>query len=112
MVVSRFRIGGDHHPSVVFLFACILQISASRRQPDPTLNLDASGRGCTLHAGCTLTHIGFLLALPSPTNAAFYATALALQVARIVREERVLMRDEAYRALAARVRYRLLPGVF
>lgn len=65
-----------------------------------------------MYAGYTMTHIGFLLAMPSPINAAFYAGALALQIVRIYREERVLMLDRSYREFAARVRYRLLPGVF
>ena len=65
-----------------------------------------------MYAGYTLTHIGFFLAMPLPMNAAFYIGALGLQIARIYREERVLMRDHSYRAFARRVRYRLLPGVF
>jgi protein-S-isoprenylcysteine O-methyltransferase Ste14 len=65
-----------------------------------------------MYAGYTLSHIGFLLANPTLSNAAIYACALALQLARILREENVLMRDAEYRAFAARVRFRLLPGVF
>ena len=65
-----------------------------------------------MYAGYTITQIGFLLSMPSPLNAALYALALTLQIARIYREERVLMHDARYRKLAARVRYRLLPGVF
>jgi protein-S-isoprenylcysteine O-methyltransferase Ste14 len=65
-----------------------------------------------MYAGYTLTHIGFLLAMPSPLNALYYATELTMQVMRIFREERVLARDADYRAFAARVRYRLLPGIF
>ena len=65
-----------------------------------------------MYAGYTLTHVGFLLAMPSAMNALFYAAALAMQVARIHREELVLARDPAYRDFAGRVRYRLLPGVF
>jgi len=65
-----------------------------------------------MYAAYTLTHIGFLLSAPSPINAAFYAMALAFQIARIFREERVLMQDENYRKFARRVPYRLLPGVF
>lgn len=65
-----------------------------------------------MYAGYTLTHIGFLLAMPSPINALFYATALTMQVARIFREEHVLGQDASYRTFAARVRYRLVPGVF
>jgi protein-S-isoprenylcysteine O-methyltransferase Ste14 len=65
-----------------------------------------------MYAGYTLVHIGSLAAMPSLYNAAVYAAALLFQVIRITREERVLLRDEAYRAYAARVRHRLLPGVF
>lgn len=65
-----------------------------------------------MYAGYTLTHIGFFLSMPLPMNAAFYVGALGLQIARIYREERILMRDRSYREFAARVRYRLLPGVF
>ena len=65
-----------------------------------------------MYAGYTLTHVGFLLAMPSLMNALFYATALTMQVARIFREEHVLGQDASYRTFAARVRYRLVPGVF
>jgi len=65
-----------------------------------------------MYAGYTLTHAGFLLTMPSLLNLAVYSLALALQIARILREERVLTQDAAYRQYAARVRYRLLPGVF
>jgi protein-S-isoprenylcysteine O-methyltransferase Ste14 len=45
-------------------------------------------------------------------NAILYLAALAIQIARLKREERILMLDPAYQAYAARVRYRLLPGLF
>jgi protein-S-isoprenylcysteine O-methyltransferase Ste14 len=65
-----------------------------------------------IYAGYTMTHIGFLLVAPSVTNSFVYATTLTIQIIRIFREERVLMQDAGYRAFAARVHYRLLPGVF
>ena len=65
-----------------------------------------------MYAGYTMTHVGFLLAMPSFTNAVLYATALAVQIERILREERVLTQDADYRAFAARVHYRLVPGIF
>jgi protein-S-isoprenylcysteine O-methyltransferase Ste14 len=65
-----------------------------------------------MYAGYTLTHIGFLLAMPSLFNAAIYAFGLVLQIVRIDREERVLMHDPAYRAFVSRVRYRMLPGIY
>jgi protein-S-isoprenylcysteine O-methyltransferase Ste14 len=65
-----------------------------------------------IYAGYTLTHIGFLVGFPSLQNALLYAAVLAIEVARLLREEAVLGRDPAYVDYAARVRYRLLPGVF
>jgi protein-S-isoprenylcysteine O-methyltransferase Ste14 len=65
-----------------------------------------------IYAGYTLTHIGFLLGFPSLQNAALYAGVFAIEVTRLMREETVLGRDPAYGEYAARVRYRLLPGVF
>jgi len=64
-----------------------------------------------MYAGYTLTHVGLLLAMPSALNAVLYAAALAFQIARTSREERILMRDPDYRAYAARTRYKLLPFV-
>lgn len=65
-----------------------------------------------MYAGYTITHVGLLLAMPSLLNAALYALALAFQVIRTLREEAVLMQSQDYRNFAARVRYRLLPGIF
>jgi protein-S-isoprenylcysteine O-methyltransferase Ste14 len=65
-----------------------------------------------MYAGYSLTHVGFLIAAPSLTNSLIYATALLVQILRMFREERLLMQDSGYRVFAARVRYRLLPGLF
>lgn len=65
-----------------------------------------------MYLGYAITHIGFLLSMPSAMTLTLYASTLAVQVLRIQREERVLMRDAAYRAFADQVRFRLLPGVF
>jgi protein-S-isoprenylcysteine O-methyltransferase Ste14 len=65
-----------------------------------------------IYAGYTLTHIGFLLGFPSLQNAALYAGIFTIEVMRLMREEAVLKRDPAYVDYAARVRYRLMPGVF
>ncbi|MEJ2431660.1 MAG: hypothetical protein P8Y53_00305 [Pseudolabrys sp.] len=62
--------------------------------------------------GLTLTHIGFLLGFQSLSNALLYGVVLAVEVARILREEAVLGGDPAYGAYTSRVRSRLLPGVF
>jgi len=35
-----------------------------------------------------------------------------IEVARLMREERILKKDTLYRQYGTRVRYRLLPGVF
>jgi protein-S-isoprenylcysteine O-methyltransferase Ste14 len=65
-----------------------------------------------MYAGYTLTQIGFLLSGPTLWNFCIYALALGLQIARMRAEERVLMKDPAYSAMAQRVRFRLLPLVY
>jgi len=65
-----------------------------------------------MYAGYVLTHIGFLLGFPSVQNSILYLAALAIQVARLNREERILRQDPVYQEFASRVRYRLLPGLF
>ena len=65
-----------------------------------------------MYAGYALTHVGFLLSGPAAWNLAVYGATLAIAVRRILAEERVLLEDPAYRALAAKVRWRLLPGLF
>lgn len=65
-----------------------------------------------MYLGYTVTHIGFLVAMPVAFNALAYALTLTLQIIRIGREEVVLMQDPAYAAFAKRVPYRLFPGLY
>jgi protein-S-isoprenylcysteine O-methyltransferase Ste14 len=65
-----------------------------------------------MYAGYMLTQASLFLAGPNPTNALVLGLAWSLQIARILAEERVLAEDETYRALMARTRYRLVPGLF
>jgi protein-S-isoprenylcysteine O-methyltransferase Ste14 len=65
-----------------------------------------------MYAGYTLTHIGFLLGFPSLQNSFLYLTAFLIEIARLLREELILNQDSVYREYAARVRYRLFPGIF
>lgn len=65
-----------------------------------------------MYAGYTLTHLGFLLSGPNWWNLGVYSLGLALNISRILAEERVLMADPAYQELSRKVRYRLIPYVF
>ena len=65
-----------------------------------------------IYAGYTLTHIGFLLFCPIWQNLLVYTVGLAFHIVRIMREERVLSQDPAYRDLMRSTPYRMLPGVF
>jgi len=64
------------------------------------------------YAGYFLTHIGFVLAYPTTWNFAVWLMADSLQLVRIVFEERTLRQNEEYLAYMARVRWRMLPGIF
>jgi protein-S-isoprenylcysteine O-methyltransferase Ste14 len=65
-----------------------------------------------MYAGYLLSHLGFLAMNPTPRNLTLYAACYALQVPRLLAEERLLARDARYRDYQATVRYRLIPGVF
>ena len=65
-----------------------------------------------MYLGYVTVHVGFLLLSPNLYNLAIYGLSFAIQVARLLAEERLLGRDPAYAAFSARTRYRLLPGVF
>lgn len=65
-----------------------------------------------IYAGYLLSEIGFLLANFSTRNLITIGVWMVLQIGRILLEERLLSDDADYRAYRARVRYRLIPGVF
>ncbi|HTT97504.1 MAG TPA: isoprenylcysteine carboxylmethyltransferase family protein [Rhizomicrobium sp.] len=65
-----------------------------------------------MYLGYTMTHVGFLMLMPSVLNAILYGLAFFLQIIRLMREENVLVQDSDYQAFKNRVRYRLIPGVF
>jgi hypothetical protein len=65
-----------------------------------------------IYTAYLMSQIGFLLLNPTAWNLALYAISLALQMARILAEERLLTRDPAYAAFQVKVRFRLLPGVW
>jgi protein-S-isoprenylcysteine O-methyltransferase Ste14 len=65
-----------------------------------------------IYFGYLVTHAGFVIAHPAGWNLfVLAATDIALML-RAAREERTLMKDEAYRSYAGRVRWRIVPGVF
>jgi protein-S-isoprenylcysteine O-methyltransferase Ste14 len=65
-----------------------------------------------MYFGYFVTEVGILMLMPSAWNFALYGATWALQVFRLLREEELLMRDPAYRAYAAEVRWRVLPRLF
>lgn len=65
-----------------------------------------------IYLGYLITHTGFVIANPDGWNLFVLAAADIALMLRAVREERTLMEDEAYRAYAGRVRWRIVPGVF
>jgi len=59
-----------------------------------------------------MSEVGFLLLNPTLWNLSLYVISLALQLARIQAEERLLSRDPAFAAFRDKVRFRLLPGLW
>jgi protein-S-isoprenylcysteine O-methyltransferase Ste14 len=65
-----------------------------------------------IYTGYLVTHVAFLLAHPSPRNAAIIVVADAALILRALMEERTLSGDAAYQGYCQRVGWHLVPGVF
>jgi protein-S-isoprenylcysteine O-methyltransferase Ste14 len=65
-----------------------------------------------MYAGYLLVHIGILVLMFSPMNLLIYVIGWWAQILRLKAEETLLSQDPAYRDYCARVRWRLVPGVF
>jgi len=65
-----------------------------------------------IYAGYLLGDVGFLLMNPTAWNFGLYLLALGLAVARIRAEEKLLGADPVFAEFMARVRYRLVPGLY
>ena len=65
-----------------------------------------------MYLGYAITHGVYLLMNPTPMNALLISATWVCQLGRVLREERWLMQDRAYRRYARIVRFRMLPGLF
>jgi protein-S-isoprenylcysteine O-methyltransferase Ste14 len=65
-----------------------------------------------MYLGYAVTWVGFLSVNAVWTNLALALFALVMQVSRVLVEERLLRTDPVYGAYMARVRYRVIPGLF
>jgi len=65
-----------------------------------------------IYTGYLITHIGFLLANPSPWNLAVLAIGDTALIARALMEKRILKTDAEYQGYCRRVGWHLVPGVF
>jgi len=65
-----------------------------------------------MYGAYLVSNLGFIAAHPMPLNWALLGLWLAVQVVRVVAEEKILSEDPAYAEYRARVRYRLIPYVW
>lgn len=65
-----------------------------------------------IYFGYFLNHVGFFLFHASPRNAVIYTGLYAIQITRIVYEEKILIQDREYAEYTTSVRHRLIPYVF
>jgi protein-S-isoprenylcysteine O-methyltransferase Ste14 len=65
-----------------------------------------------IYLGYLLTHAAYFAAMPSAWNVVALVVADIALLARAVREEQTLARDQQYRAYQQVVRWRVCPGVF
>jgi protein-S-isoprenylcysteine O-methyltransferase Ste14 len=65
-----------------------------------------------IYAAYLLACAGVVLSSPSLWNVTVFLVWTCVQARRVLAEERLLASDAAYRAYAAHIRYRLLPGIW
>ena len=65
-----------------------------------------------MYAGYLLSHMVFLAMNPLAWNLAVYVLCYAMQIPRLLAEERLLSQEPRYADYMRAVRYRLFPGVF
>jgi protein-S-isoprenylcysteine O-methyltransferase Ste14 len=65
-----------------------------------------------IYLGYLITHVGFVLANPTPANICVLAAADLALMLRARCEEQTLAADDVYRNYMLRVRWRVVPGVF
>jgi protein-S-isoprenylcysteine O-methyltransferase Ste14 len=65
-----------------------------------------------IYTGYLVTHVAFLMAHPSPLNAALLLVADTALILRALMEERVLQTDAVYEQYCRRVQWHLVPGIF
>ena len=65
-----------------------------------------------IYTGYLVTHVGFLVANPTPWNASVLLLADTALIVRALMEERVLSADATYQQYCRRVGWHLVPGVF
>jgi protein-S-isoprenylcysteine O-methyltransferase Ste14 len=65
-----------------------------------------------IYLGYLFTHAGFVLANPAGWNLFVIVAADIALMLRAVREEKTLVKDEAYLSYTRQVRWRVIPGVF
>ena len=65
-----------------------------------------------IYTGYLITHLGFLIAHPTPRNVMLAVAADAALIVRALIEERVLRADVDYQSYCRRVGWHLVPGVF
>ncbi len=123
MVVSGGKPLAPAVVGTVLMFGGLLLATWAKLSLRRSFGLAAANRGVVgkgpyrivrhpMYAGYLLVHIGFLLMNPELWNLGLYMFVWALQIGRILAEERLLGLDPAYLAFSGRVRYRLAPGVF
>jgi protein-S-isoprenylcysteine O-methyltransferase Ste14 len=108
--------------AVVLLFGLILQVHA-KLSLGRSMGVVAAHRGLSLagpyrllrhpmYAGYLVGHLAVLALNPSLWNLLVYSVSYALQIPRLLLEERLLSMDPTYRAYQTHVRFRLIPGIF
>ena len=109
-------------PALLMFLGLILQV-VSKCTLGRRFGVVAANRGLCLYGpyrlvrhpiymGYLFGHIGLCLLNPIPWNLGLFGCMYALQILRILAEERMLGEDSEYQEYKQVVRYRLVPGLF
>jgi len=112
-----------HDLAIVLMFGGLFLQVLSKVALGRRFGVVAANRGlCTfgpyrwvrhpIYMGYLFTHVGLCLLSPSLWNLALFACVYALQIPRILAEERMLDEDQDYLKYKTLVRFRLIPGLF
>lgn len=116
--VTYSMVYGDFFIYTAVIFEIIAYLSLNTSTGIAPANRGVKTRGLykfvrhPIYASYILLYVGYVINNSSLFNWVILCLAFVLQVFRLQREERVLLADPVYKEYAAKVKWKLIPGLF